>query len=302
MKRVTILLVVFGLVCIGSSTWAGRPEYTYEMPHIPDELIPKVDGALGDAIWVNYPMEYAVVHPGGAIELNSLRIGNLPADASDFSCTIKYGWNETTNRIYIAIEEFDNLFYCEGPVAEWWCDDMWEIYVDAKLWNAYYMYTDQLPLEEWGSHAQQFLLYLGEPLWGARKNLFLAPPHANQATCQEPYFKYVPNPAAPETAGSKNMTLIHEVYFQPWEYIHQTDIAQSTLWDLEAGQTIGLGISRYEDDLGGANLKAEWNTWGGGDCCDSSVFSEFYLLAPGEVPITAVESSTWGAIKATFTR
>ena len=58
-------------------------------------------------------------------------------------------WNDGTNKLYIAIDEFDDIFYVDTP-AEWWTDDVWQIHMDAKLWNAPYEYTDTLPEEEWG--------------------------------------------------------------------------------------------------------------------------------------------------------
>jgi hypothetical protein len=268
------------------------------MPHIPDDMIPVVDGVLDDAIWMNFPMEYAIVHPGGDYELNSLRVGQVPADASDFSATILVGWNEGTNLVYIAIDAYDDWYHCDTPSA-WWSDDMWEIYMDAKLWNGKYQYSADLPNDEWGSHAQQFELYRGEHWWGPTEwDVYLENPKENQVPCQEPFFLYK-FPTPPET-GSADATLIGEMYFCMWEYIHHNDNSQSIVWDLEAGQTVGLGISRYEDDEGGDQLKAEWNTWGAGDCQDSANFSEYYLLGPEDVVITAVEPFSWGAIKATF--
>ena len=62
MKRILSMLAVVAVV---GAAWAGDPEFTYEIPHIPDELVPDVDGDLNDPVWANYPMEFAIVHPGG---------------------------------------------------------------------------------------------------------------------------------------------------------------------------------------------------------------------------------------------
>jgi hypothetical protein len=61
---------------------------------------------------------------------------------------------------------------------------------------------------------------------------------------------------------------------------------------------------RYEDDEGGDVLNAEWQTGGSYVNFNSATFAEAFLLGPGDVAWgdvpTAVESSTWGRLKASF--
>ena len=299
MKRILSMLAV---VTVVGAAWAGDPEFTYEIPHIPDELVPDVDGDLNDSVWANYPMEYAIVHPGGDISLaNGRGIGSVAPDASNYSVTIKWGWNDTTNKLYFAIDEFDDVYYVDTP-AEWWTDDVWQIYTDAKLWNDWYQYNGAIAEEEWGSHAQQWEFTQGEHWWGTETNINLENPKTNQVPTQEPWAKVAFT--NPPSNGDQNVNLKYEIYLTVWEFIDPSDNANSIPWDMEEGQTMGLLLSRYEDDEGGATLNVEWQTGGAYEVQNSSTFSEVFLLEPGaaewpKAP-TAVESSTWGWVKSLF--
>lgn len=297
MKRTFICLTVAAVVAFAGSAFAGDPTFTYEIPHIPDALVPDVDGVLDDDAWAAYPMEYAIVHPGGDIPLGNGRgIGDVAPDAANYSVTLKWGWNNTTNKLYIAIDEFDDVFYVDTP-AEWWTDDVWQIHMDAKLFNGFYQYHGSLPEDEWGSHAQQWEFTQGEHWWGTETNINMEHPKGNQVPTQEPWCKVAfPTPPA---SGSQNVNLIYEIYITTWEFIHQTDNTQSIPWDMEPGDVMGMLLSRYEDDEGGATLNVEWQTGGAYNTQDSSTFNEIVLLGPDDVEWpTAVESTSWAEIKA----
>ncbi len=303
MKRIALIAALAAVVAMVGSSWGGDPTYTYEIPHIPDSMVPEVDGDLSDPAWTNYPMEYAIVHPGGDIPLTNGRgIGADVPDAADYSATIKWGWNDGTNKLYIAIDEFDDIFYVDTP-AEWWNDDVWQIHMDGKLWNGPYEYTNQLPEEEWGAHAQQWEFTQGEHWWGAANNINLETPKGNQEPAMEPWAKVAFGNTPPQN-GDTNVNLIYELYITTWEYIDSTDNSKSVPWDMEGGNVMGLLLSRYEDDEGGATLNVEWQTGGAYQTTDSSTFNEVVLLSPGEVEWpdsgTAVESSTWARIKASL--
>ena len=299
MKRTMLCLAVAVALAIVGSAWAGDPTYTYEIPHIPDELVPNVDGNLSDACWANYPMEYAIVHPGGDIPMTNGRgIGADVPDASDYSLTLKWGWNNTTNKLYIAIDEFDDVYYVDTP-AEWWTDDVWQIHMDAKLWNGWYQYTDDPPESEWGAHAQQWEFTQGEHWWGTETNINLENPKGNQVPTQEPWAK-VAFPPPPQN-GDQNVNLIYELYITTWEYIDATNNDNSIPWDMEPGNVMGMLLSRYEDDEGGATLNVEWQTGGAYQTSNSSTFNEIILLGPEDADWpTAVESVTWARIKSQF--
>ena len=292
-----LCLAIAAAVGIAGSAFAGDPTYTYEVPHIPDELVPDVDGDLSDACWAGYPMEFAIVHPGGDIPLTNGRgIGADVPDASDYSVTMKLGWNNTTNKLYVAIDEFDDVYFVDTP-AEWWTDDVWQVHMDAKLWNGPIQYNSELPEDEWGSHGQQWEWTQGEHWWGTDTNINLENPKGNQVPTQEPW-ALVAFPTPPPENGATNVSLVYEMYLTTWEYIHATDNTQSIPWDMEEGDTMGMLFSRYEDDEGGSTLNVEWQTGGAYQTSDSSTYNHIVLLGPADAEwATAVEPSTWAEIK-----
>lgn len=300
MKRTMFCVAMVALIAPVGIAWAGDPAFTYEIPHIPDELLPEVDGALDDAVWAAFPMEFAWVHPGGDLPLSDGRgIGNVTPDASNFSATVKAGWNNTTNKFYMAIVEFDDVWYGDSG-GGWWFDDAWHMFTDGAVINDWFQYSDQLPEDEWGARAQHWEWFVGEHWWGRDSNMNIEQPKTNVAPSEEPFAKVEFGGPAPAN-GDQNVTIETEMYFSFWEYVHPTDNSESITWDLEAGQTVGWQFMRYEDDEGGDVLNAEWQTGGSYVNFNSATFAEAFLLGPEDVEWpTAVESSTWARIKASF--
>ena len=199
----------------------------------------------------------------------------------------------------MAIVEFDDVWYGDSG-GGWWFDDAWHMFTDGAVINDWFQYSDQLPEDEWGARAQHWEWFVGEHWWGRDSNMNIEQPKTNVAPSEEPFAKVEFGGPAPAN-GDQNVTIETEMYFSFWEYVHPTDNSESITWDLEAGQTVGWQFMRYEDDEGGDVLNAEWQTGGSYVNFNSATFAEAFLLGPEDVEWpTAVESSTWARIKASF--
>ena len=127
MKRLAISFMALALVAVlASGSLAHKPEgVEFFAPHIPDALIPDIDGNSAD--WENwFPADLAVTH-----DMLLSRAGNDPRDIADVDVSIRVGWNENTQKLYLGLEAFDNFIHRDSEnQVDIYTEDGWTISTD----------------------------------------------------------------------------------------------------------------------------------------------------------------------------
>ena len=131
MRPPAIFLISIAL-CIRA--WGSAPAHlpetqTYYAVQFPDPYLPTVDGDLSE--WDIVPNAYAISNSEAGRSMIEVLTGSN-ADLSDLAVRCIIGWNDSSNRLYFALEVFDDVHQVDRSDPEaLWTDDSWEIIVDA---------------------------------------------------------------------------------------------------------------------------------------------------------------------------
>ncbi len=98
-----------------------RPDKEFKIFQFPANMIPTIDGRTSD--WDIVPDEYAI----GYDELKDT-VGNIPNDRKDLDVTVKVGWVEGMDKLYVLYEAYDDFWEFDSPSGN---NDIFEIVVDA---------------------------------------------------------------------------------------------------------------------------------------------------------------------------
>ena len=253
---------------------------------VPDPGSMNPDGNGSDWSW--YPSDFVI----GPDEMCDTLSGTLPA-LNDFDIAIRLGWTpEPDNRFYALITVVDDTPNLnETNVDNFWNDDDLEIIMDANHGNwAEANNAIRVDHQQFGFHIPGE----GRPVNVASVR-FQQPPEMQWPVNEgvlEAAVAVTPSP----THGATNTTSVYEVRMHTWDQLEPGGAADSNRHTLEANQVLGLSVT-YND----------------ADCCDrthqisthvnelgaheSEFTAEMTLLPSGDFA-TAVEATSWGAVKA----
>ncbi|NKB69733.1 MAG: hypothetical protein GKR89_21900 [Candidatus Latescibacteria bacterium] len=131
MKKAVIALalaLVVGVVSIASAH--NPPGELFFAVQFPDGGVPTMDGDLSD--WDGVPETYTILNDRLYSPVADIQpVGRGEIDASDINIRHVIGWNDSANRLFVMSEVFDNVHNLdrENPSA-FWQDDAWEVEVN----------------------------------------------------------------------------------------------------------------------------------------------------------------------------
>ncbi len=223
------------------------------------------------------------------------RIGDSEFPArSDLDIAHHVGWTpEPDNRLYVFTRVVDDTLNADvTELNDGWHDDDLELILDPDhgVWN-------EAPDALRTGH-QQWTFHYARP-GGYPLVSFL---RWNQPAEMQwgPETGAVEGAVVVSPAGAGHLatdvTVNYEVRMEAYDPYMPDGRDASVRWVFEAGQTIGMSLSLNEADGGGRSHQITTHIQNGG--AHSSEFSsEFTLLSTDEYA-TAVEGSSWGAVKA----
>lgn len=295
--RKAILLA--GALLIGASaSFAGNANgIGYFALEIPTGVTMNIDGNGDDWGWFDQTFAYG---PDDMIEIIT---GEIPSKA-DIDVIIMTGWTgaDRDNRLYgFARVTDDTLHIAQTEPDNGWLDDDLEIIPDADNSGG--------PMKGEGlihsANGQQFTMHISEPggydtgygngTWWLRHQ---APPEMHWVDALAEANIVV------EPAGATNLTpnvVVNYEYAMPiFDELSLEGEDASIRHILTAGETIGLTYQLNEADTENRDVQLSTAAENGA-AWDATFASDYTLLAIGEYDMaTAVESSSWGLIKASF--
>jgi hypothetical protein len=296
MNRITILLasaLIVGLCGVAEADLfvpegEGNPFY---LPAIPAHLVPTYDGDLSD--WAFMPDQYVYTSDFFATLSGGIWSDAEAAVPKDDWDIIIYGpaWIPSMNMVTFAAHIVDDLLYAPfEDLQEAWQEEGMQFATDADHGHD--------PKEDSQEYQQNFFT----PKQGGHVGLF--GDEQLWWEFEEPYCFW--GVTLPPDAGSP-AGYDFEIAIALWDHLDPAGPEASTRHMMEAGQIIGFSIEAYDAD-GEADPVAPYEfpdvefDWGN-TAIGGEVLANWELLSveDSDMPETAVESSTWGAIKATFT-
>lgn len=289
-RRISSLLILAALVvALGAArAWAfencnGIGYFALQWPSGSPQT---VDGLDGDWTW--FDPSFII----GADQLCNTKAPMPPKSDIDFA--IRIGWTpEPDNRLYAFVRVIDDTLNVDGPnLEDAWNDDALELITntdhgewhpenDSALRTGLQQWSFQIPTP--GGYPQLSYLRFQQPpemQWAINQGLVEA------AADVKPEARHL----------ATNVDVGYEVRMPAWNFYSQDGEGASTRHIFTAGQVIGLSVIYNEADTGGRTDQIATHIIEAG-AHDSDFMSEFTLLSIGEYA-TAVESNSWGAIKA----
>jgi cellulose/xylan binding protein with CBM9 domain len=281
-----VLVVTLGAV--GGWAYENCNGFGYFALQVPDPGSIVVDGKGNDWGW--YDPDFII----NTDEMCNTLGGDVPP-LSDIDIAIHAGWTpEPDNRLYVFARVVDDsLNIDESAMNDGWKDDDMEIILDPNHAGGWNEAADAIRSghQQWTFHVTSpggypstaFLRWNQPPemQWGVEQGLVEA------ATDVQP-------PGSGH--GSVDVTVGYEVRMQAFDPYMPEGLDASTRHVFVAGQTIGMSVTFSEADEGGRSHQISTHVQEGG-AHSSDFTSEFTLVAVGEYA-TAVEATTWGAVKA----
>ncbi|MBT6145158.1 MAG: hypothetical protein HN712_19390 [Gemmatimonadetes bacterium] len=282
---VAVLLAGISAPAVAFENCNGIGYFALQVPN-PGSMNP--DGNAADWAW--FDPDFIV---GNDQLCDVVGSGEFPSRA-DLDIAHHVAWSpEPDNRLYVFTRVVDDTL--NNDVTEpndGWNDDDLELILDPDhgVWNEA---PDALRTghQQWtfhyarpGGYAIASFLRWNQPAemqWGVEQGAVEG--------------VVVASPAG-ATHLSTDVTLNYEVRMEAFDPYMPDGRDASVQWNFQAGQTIGMSLSLNEADGEGRTHQVTTHVDNGG--AHSSEFtSEFTLLSSGEFA-TAVEASSWGAVKA----
>ena len=235
-----------------------------------------------------------------------------PYDPADMDYRVWLAWHGATHRIYVAVERSDDIYInnYDGSDAE--CVSMWGhdssvmFSVDGDASGGkFHFYLEEIKDDEErqllnDQHAQNYNA-LGD-ISGSGSHVCLGGSRA-----KEGWFNLPPYAEGGGASFGEQPTLsVTEFYVTPFDRLIWNSPEESVVSTLSRGSLIGFYLAIRDYDVEGE--LAEGNHFIVGqdywsDTTNTDGFARGLLVGPGgEIPDSAVESLTWGRIKATFVR
>jgi hypothetical protein len=290
-KWMILVMMVAGLVAWAGSGLANENSngIGYFALQVPDPGAMMLDGMDNDWGW--FDPAY-VVTPD---QMNCTLTGEVP-DKSDWDCAIKVGWTpEPDNRLYVFVRVVDDILNIdETAMDDGWKDDDMEIPLDVDHSNTFHG-----PADGGGTRTdmQQLTFHIPTP--------------GGYPQCAYLRYQQIPEMQWPVSEGmiegvthvepkaehlTENVTVGYEIRMAAYDFLSPDGADASTRHVFQAGQILGMSVTIDDADDGGRTHQISTHPTEAG-AHDSDFMSEFTLLAIGEYE-TAVEPSSWGAVKA----
>ena len=293
MKRALILILAVCLLIPASAMaqrWAfGEDEVpTLYAVGIMGSAVPDIDGDLSE--WATYPAWNVWTFADNFID-NSF---GTVKDLNSLDFTGKLAWHPTTNMLYWAFDVFDDVHSQQSAKGEclYWSQDDLEWYLDADMSGGSYNGNEPDGVRRCGP-AQQVAMLIG----GVGDDICTC--SASKWSVEAPYL-YLAGTVTEDATGSQTT---YEVASRLFDFLDETPEA-STIHQLAEGGMIAASWDIDDQDVDGGGQTTAWYTtsqtalYREADNLNSVVMSPLEWAVAGGV--TAVESSSWGAIKGTF--
>ncbi len=310
MKTIKRFLPIIGLVLglLGGAE-AQESERLYPFVELTDADLAQIDvtdGSIDE--WKDLLGEPTLT----ALDFQT-RPDKAPYDPADMDYRVWLAWHGATHRIYVAVERSDDIFInnyegdeipeCVSMIGH---DSSVGFSVDGDASGGQYSFgpTEIKDDEERqllnGQHAQNYNA-LGD-ISGSGSHVCLG-----YSRAKEGWFNLPPYAEGGGASFGAHPTLsVTEFYVTPFDRLIWNSPAESVVSMLSPGTLIGfiLAIPDYEAE---GELARGWHFISGQDqwpgLWNADFFARGLLVGPGgEIPDSAVESVTWGRIKATFVR
>jgi len=303
MKVAKSIIAVVLVGALAGGAWAHKPEgVEFYAPHIPDALLPDIDGNFDDWAW--YPQDLVITQ-----DMLLSRAGNDPRDISDIDVSMMIAWNESTNKIYFALEAFDDLIHRDTENRiDIYTEDGWTISTDADHSGGFF-HTGEVVLggqqgQQWVVHppgpaATMWVFSFGENFFdkverrGYDGMWFSFPPYGDLAVG--------PPSAVPVSEGDTDVTLFYEFAWTLFDHLDYDGAASSVEHIFAEEQIIGLGIHYQDHDEDGDGWDSQWGLNDETHATrDGSALPDWVMVKVDIEAPTAVEASTWGQIKSSM--
>ena len=308
MKRLAMPFMALALVAIlASGSWGHKPDgYELFAPHIPDELLPEIDGNSAD--WTNwFPADLVVTH-----DMLKSRAGNDPRDIADVDVSMMIAWNENTQKLYLGLEAFDNFIHRDTEnQQDIYTEDGWTISTDPDHSGGFFHTGDIVPPEA-ATQGQQWLVH--PPAQGPAtmwvfnfgENFF-----AESITTQEWDAQWFGHPpwghlgvgpadAVPVSEGDTNVTLFYEMAWSLFDHLSYDGPDASVPHVFEEEQIIHLNIHYQDHDENGDDWDSQWGLNDETHATRDGSAAPDWVMVKVPIDVTSVEGETWGRIKASF--
>ena len=305
MKRIVLLGAVCALVA--APVIAHVPDgAVWTAFQWPAGVTPTLDGNLAE--WDLVPEDYHI----GMDDQHLDAEGNADYDFADLNMKIIVGYSADTDLLYFMMERFDDHYDRDGQGKGAGGDDSWEIHVDGdhtgdlmRVSAAVIEDEDERTLAQ-GRGAQAYHTRfppLGDTggdswtwFWMSQATWHTDPQYGD--------FGFVLD----GSLNSGEATAYIEFSKASWDDFIFTGAAESTLHAFVPEEIIGLGWQVVDHDGNGPDqgVDKNWYFSGANDAWRTAASASDFLLAPVDPRVdfstlpTAVESQTWGRIKAGF--
>jgi hypothetical protein len=255
------------------------------MFQFPAGLEPTLDGELDD--WAFVPEVYY-----NRAE-NMFNQFGAPLDLSDFNSFQIWGYSLATNKVYFAFWVADDALH---NTEKWSTTTDWD-----HTGGQFRSFGDESEefQERWtGAQAQRYDIYAPTFASGG----FYTKQYGQAWAGEEPYVMWGGKHTKGEVGNFEPAEMQGEVSITPFDDIHPDGPDASTEHVFAVNQIVGLEANWGDKDPEpGAYDDAYWSLFGGiGASSQADQFGDF-LTAPLEQGLpTAVETSTWGQVKASF--
>jgi hypothetical protein len=299
------IFLVLGVVVLATAAWAHQPaDRLFLAFQWPDNALPTIDGNLQE--WDIIPEVYAVTIEK---DLHESLYSN-PVDKADLDVRGWVAYNPNIDKLIMASRVFDDYHERDNtdPGQCMCIEDGYEMVLDGD--HGGYPYREPVPE---GASAEESQRATNSTLqWWS-----LAMPPVGGRTVQSgntgqwqhlpPHFDLAWTFEGEEFGES---TYYYEMSLTAWDDMDYNGAETSTPTDLVEGAIFGLNAIWMDwdgplsdqplNDDGSTTYDGYWIT--GGPCCNGDNASD-WLMAPVETDLfagTAVETETWGRLKARF--
>lgn len=270
----------------------------YRAFQFPDHLVPAIDGDLTD--WEVVGDSYTILTG----QFHDLVAEAEASDSDDFAARLMVGWNKAENKLYIAAQVRDDIHQIDRPAGSaavlFFQDDAMELFIDADHSGGQFANFAELSHKEQlrrnGAEANHFVLAGPPPDEDFFVNFSAA---AWYALADGPY-----TGAAVEfvgVLGGEGVTN-YEVMLVPFDRVDMNAVFQSEEHFLREGEILGFNVEFNDLDVHSELFDTKWSLSGQ---YNSNRFSDRFtdlILMPleGTFQVTAVESRSWGRLKASL--
>jgi hypothetical protein len=298
MRRITAFpvaaLMVMGLVTMAGAHLSNPEGYQHFAFQFEDDAVPTIDGDASD--WSFVPAFNYLPTDGWWLPQSDHKVPT-EEDYTGFRPALAYGWNDSNNRFYVLVEIWDDYHNATREnVMRTWLDDS----VELKIVPAHVgadLLTPRGAVGHDGTSALDLLFgvpFPAEEQWNMNPGFGWNEPGS-------PTLDFGWSHDGPMLGGPTTYTYEFSLEL-PWtiaETLEETDML-----DLEEGEVIHAQVSLCDVDEGGEFI-LYWSTQFGtgvefsSDPQQDVVFDE---IDPNVDQMTAVAQSSWGLIKAGFSK